>query len=493
MDFKGQIQMSNQGDNNSGGFFQRLKSWSEIGTAVIGFVVTLIGFIKLASGDTGFITQVLIIFGIVVLLLFCGYVYFYWKPNLISRRVALAGMFAIPILSIASFYIWQHLPTKDIIVLLADFENSNEQKDYRVTKNIFDKLEDATRSYSDIKIQRLNQIVTSQKDARKEAGKRKATIVIWGDYGKTATTVQLSSHFEVLRPPEYLPKIEGLEQTAAVSELNSFKMQTSLSNRMVYLSLFTVGLTRYTVSDWNKAITSFSDALKHVEAPIKELDQSIVYFYRGLAYYYKKDYDHAIADYNQALKLDPNFAKAYYNRGLAYYYKKDYDRTIADYNQALKLDPSSADAYYNRGLAYHYKKDYDRAIADYNQALKLDPNFAKAYYNRGLAYYYKKDYDRAIADYNQALKLDPSTADAYYNRGLAYYYKKDYDRAIADYNQALKLDPSTADAYYNRGLAYKNKGSKDNAVVDFKKVLELNNDVKLSQLAQEQLQKLSTK
>jgi len=166
-----------------------------------------------------------------------------------------------------------------------------------------------------------------------------------------------------------------------------------------------------------------------------------------------KDYDRAIADFNQALKLDPNDAIAYNERGLAYYHNKDYDRAIADFNQAIKLNPTFAIAYNNRGFAYYDLKDYDRAFADFNQAIKLNPSIPIVYQGRGLVYLDKKDYDRAIADFNQALKLDPKFARPYNGRGLVYLDKKDYDRAIADFNQALKLDPKFARPYNNRGGA----------------------------------------
>jgi tetratricopeptide (TPR) repeat protein len=82
-----------------------------------------------------------------------------------------------------------------------------------------------------------------------------------------------------------------------------------------------------------------------------------------------------------------NDAAAYNNRGNAYYDKGDKDAAIADYSQAVKLDPNYAAAYYNRGIAYSAKGDKDAAIADYSQAVKLDPNDAAAYYSRGNANY----------------------------------------------------------------------------------------------------------
>jgi tetratricopeptide (TPR) repeat protein len=85
----------------------------------------------------------------------------------------------------------------------------------------------------------------------------------------------------------------------------------------------------------------------------------------------KKEYDRAIADFNQALLLNPKYAEAFYNRGIAYYDKKEYDRAIADYNQALLLNPKDAEAFNNRGIAYELKGDKVKAIESYRQALAV--------------------------------------------------------------------------------------------------------------------------
>src|SRR5262249_6050794 len=91
-------------------------------------------------------------------------------------------------------------------------------------------------------------------------------------------------------------------------------------------------------------------------------------------------------------------------------------KAIADYNEAIRLDPKNVEAYSSKGLAWSKKKDHDRAMADYNEAIRLDANHAAAYRNRGFTWLSKKEYDKAIADYNEAIRLDPKYAGAYNGR-----------------------------------------------------------------------------
>ena len=100
-------------------------------------------------------------------------------------------------------------------------------------------------------------------------------------------------------------------------------------------------------------------------------------------------------------------AVAYFNRGDAYSYKGDLDRAIADYDQAINLEPTYALVYSKRGNAYSYKGDLDRAIADYDKAISLDPKLGDAYYGRGKTYDKRGRTELALADLRQAFGLIP--------------------------------------------------------------------------------------
>ncbi len=169
-------------------------------------------------------------------------------------------------------------------------------------------------------------------------------------------------------------------------------------------------------------------------------------------------------------------AKEYLDNGNAKFNQKDYTGAIADYTQAIALDPKFAPAYNNRGIAKRQLQDYTGAIADYTQAIELDPKLALAYNNRGLAKRYLKDDTGAIADYTQAIEIDSNYAQAYHNRGAAKARLKDYTGAMADYTQAIALNPNYALAYYNLCCTYSLKGETAEAIKHLRRALELGYD-----------------
>lgn len=168
------------------------------------------------------------------------------------------------------------------------------------------------------------------------------------------------------------------------------------------------------------------------------------------AHYAKGEYDEAIYELGEAIKLAPRDATAYAGRGDVWYRKEQYGKAIADYDEALKLDPNDALTYNNRGLAWSQSGNLDRALADYNEAIRNDPKHAPLYLNRGTVWRQKRDYDRSIQDYSRCIELAPKDARGYGLRGYVWRDKKEYAKAIADFNEAVRLDPKYFRAYEAR-------------------------------------------
>ena len=117
-----------------------------------------------------------------------------------------------------------------------------------------------------------------------------------------------------------------------------------------------------------------------------------------------------MADFNETIRLNPQYAPAYNNRGNAWNSIGDYDRAIADFSEAIRLNPRDALAYNNRGLALRLKGDSDRAIADYSEAIRLNPKYAWAYLNRGVTRFFQGRFEPANADFSEALRVNPTDA-----------------------------------------------------------------------------------
>ena len=146
-------------------------------------------------------------------------------------------------------------------------------------------------------------------------------------------------------------------------------------------------------------------------------------------------------------------AETHYLRGNAKYELGLYHTAVADYDVAIRLKPDYAGAYNNRGNAKAALKQYAAAIADYDVAIDIKPNYAGAYNNRGFARAALGQYFPAISDYDMAIGIKPNYAFVYNNRGNAKAVLKKYEAAIADYDVAIRLKPDYAYAYYNRGIA----------------------------------------
>ena len=198
-----------------------------------------------------------------------------------------------------------------------------------------------------------------------------------------------------------------------------------------------------------------------------------VWFYKGNAKAKLGQYAEAIADYDKAIKLNPDLAVVYNNRGNAKFELDQHAEAIADYDKAIKLNPDLAEAYNNRGAAKATSGQHAEAIADCDKAIELNPDYTDAYNNRGNAKFELGDYGGGMADYDRAIELNPDYTEAYNNRGLAKAASGDPEGAIADYDKAIKLNPDYVKAYNNRGNAKVASGQHAEAIADFTTVKQL--------------------
>lgn len=106
--------------------------------------------------------------------------------------------------------------------------------------------------------------------------------------------------------------------------------------------------------------------------------------------------------------LPKSDATTHCNRGDSFLNDERYDEALAEFQKAIDIKPDYARAYFGRGHVYRRTKRYANAITEFHQAIQFKPNYKEAHYGLGVAYFEWKDNNQAMAAANAALQIDPS-------------------------------------------------------------------------------------
>jgi tetratricopeptide (TPR) repeat protein len=120
----------------------------------------------------------------------------------------------------------------------------------------------------------------------------------------------------------------------------------------------------------------------------------------------------AIGHYQQAVRINPDYAEAQNNLGLALVQLGRLQEAIGHYQQALRINPDDAPVHNNLGAALRRLGRLQEAIGHYQQAVRLQPDFAEAHYNWGVALEQAGRVQEAIGHYEQSLRIKPDFAEA---------------------------------------------------------------------------------
>jgi tetratricopeptide (TPR) repeat protein len=129
-----------------------------------------------------------------------------------------------------------------------------------------------------------------------------------------------------------------------------------------------------------------------------------------------QDFDKAVELLRKATALDHKYgdelAAVYQQRGYAAASNQQFEDAINDYGEAIKLKPGDARIYEQRAAVEMKLNDNDKALADYTEAIKLKPNEVRYYAYRSYIYEVKGDIKNSMADTEKVLKLDPNNQEA---------------------------------------------------------------------------------
>ena len=226
--------------------------------------------------------------------------------------------------------------------------------------------------------------------------------------------------------------------------------------------------------DFDRAVSDISEAIR--------IDPKQAFFLVTRADYWvaKKDYEKAEMDYATAFQITPDNASLHFRRAGFWHGRGATEKALADYADAVRIDPQLADGYNGRALVWRDLGEYDKALADLDQAVKINPKGSTSFANRGEIWRLKGDLDRALADQDQAIVIDPRNGVALTLRGDTRRYRGEFARAIADYNEALRQDPGLfISIATGRGLTYVKSGDVDKARKEFEAAINAGRNVGL--------------
>lgn len=262
------------------------------------------------------------------------------------------------------------------------------------------------------------------------------------------------------------------------------------------------GIARQTLKDLKGAIADYETGLKYLpehktflmnkavcEESLKEYDKAEATYEKLLSIYPKFDNAflgraqlrmsegdtiNALADINKCLDLSKNISSAYVMRAeIRMKHENDYKSALADMDEAIKLEPNYAGYFINRAFMKYNLDDYFGAMADYNYAVGLDPTNVTAHFNRGLMLTEVSENNKAIEDFSYVLRSQPENFLARYNRALLYYKTGQYKQAIEDFDIVLRKYPNFEAGLYARSECKRKSGDMAGGERDYNRSREL--------------------
>jgi tetratricopeptide (TPR) repeat protein/transglutaminase-like putative cysteine protease len=218
----------------------------------------------------------------------------------------------------------------------------------------------------------------------------------------------------------------------------TFKRTTSIDNKGVFHGEASV-----------QAIAPEVPAETAAKAKIELRDMESVTVYVEAPKYWR------VTDQQRDVRIarKPETAKEFADRGLALFDRGQYDKAMLDFAEAIRLKPETSEAWNDRCFVRaEANRSLDEALADCNEALRLEPKAWNFMDSRGLAYFRLGKLDEALRDYDAALTLNPELASSLFMRGLT---KQRMGKAVegsTDIVAALAIDPQVADEYAKYGI-----------------------------------------
>ncbi|MGI5861662.1 MAG: tetratricopeptide repeat protein [Myxococcales bacterium] len=221
----------------------------------------------------------------------------------------------------------------------------------------------------------------------------------------------------------------------------------------------------------------YNDAVKNIEAALTiDPAHADSYFYKARVHYVRHENTQGIEAMKAALERASMRPHYYYWMGNILYQAQRFAEAFENWQQAIKLDANYADALEAVAKGHQEQMNHPEAITFFEKTLQVDGERKRLIFNIAESYFAMNQFDKAIAKYQEALKADPTLVGAYFKIGRCYNEKGRLNDAVVWYQRAVKNDPDAKEVWRFLGYAYKERGKNADATTAFEKYVELNPD-----------------
>ncbi|QEG33661.1 tetratricopeptide repeat protein [Bythopirellula goksoeyrii] len=176
-----------------------------------------------------------------------------------------------------------------------------------------------------------------------------------------------------------------------------------------------------------------------------------------------------LGKYLEAAEIqDSQRAEAYMLRGQV---QTDEEKALADFDEAIKLDPDNETYPLLRAVFLRNREKFDEALAAVDEMLSESPEDANAFILQGELFRQLDKQEQALESFDEATKLAPQAPGPFQNRGEIYREQKEYAKAIVEFSKVLELQPGVVLPLVHRAEAYLNNGQLEEALADAEAVL----------------------
>jgi len=170
--------------------------------------------------------------------------------------------------------------------------------------------------------------------------------------------------------------------------------------------------------------------------------------------------------------MNSGFARTRLEQGERALASKDLDVALAEFQEAVRLDPQLAEGHARLGDVYQERGELRRAADAFQAAARLDPFDFSSFFKLGDIYTLLEDIASAVRAYARACKLRPDAFEPRFKLAMSQQRSGDLQDAVESYREALKLEPRDARAWSNLGAAYDVLGRQYDAIGAYKQALE---------------------